>query len=89
MGHATTRCFAGSFPTLGAFRILVDIKHAHTPEASPEFPHQGDVDVDVLKPLSLWLPLPDGLSGLDFEGAHGKAAYGLSLHYCPRPPGPR
>src|ERR1700716_2030372 len=57
------------FPRCGAFHILVDIKHAHTPETAPKFPHQGYVDVDVLKPPSLWLPLPGGLSGLDFEGA--------------------
>jgi hypothetical protein len=56
-----TRCFAGSSLTLGDFRILVDIQHAHTPKASPKFAHQRDVDVDVLKPPSLWLPLfPSG-----------------------------
>src|SRR3977135_2438825 len=37
-----------------------------------------NVDVDVLKPPSFWLPVPASLSGLDFEGAlkqlHGLGA---------------
>jgi hypothetical protein len=58
-----------SFPCWGAFRILVDIKHTHTPETSPKFPHQGYVDVDVLKSPSLRLPIAGASSSLDFERA--------------------
>jgi hypothetical protein len=55
-----------SFPFRGAFRILVNVQHAHTPEALFKFPHQRDVDVDVLKSPSFRLPLAGSSSGLDF-----------------------
>ena len=49
--------------------MLVDIQHAHTPDASCKFPHQRDLDGNVFNPPSLWLPLDAGLSCLNFEGA--------------------
>ena len=49
----------------GAFRILVNVQHAHTPEALFKFPHQRDVDV-LLKSPSFRLPLAGSSSGLDF-----------------------